>query len=75
MPGFTYYGMTKAALDHYTRCLAVEYGAKGVRVNSVKYSFLQVLIGTGFLFLFIISLVALAPLKQTSLMRWVLHQI
>lgn len=35
LPIFAYYGMTKAAMDHYTRCLAVELGPKGVRVNSV----------------------------------------
>jgi len=33
---FTFYGMCKAAMDHYTRCLAVELGPKGVRVNSVN---------------------------------------
>lgn len=36
LPIFAYYGMAKAAMDHYTRCLAVELGPKGVRVNSVK---------------------------------------
>uniref|UniRef100_A0A914XBH4 Uncharacterized protein n=1 Tax=Plectus sambesii TaxID=2011161 RepID=A0A914XBH4_9BILA len=35
-PTSVYYGMTKAALDHYVRCLAVEYGQQGVRVNSVN---------------------------------------
>jgi NAD(P)-dependent dehydrogenase (short-subunit alcohol dehydrogenase family) len=33
---FTYYGMSKAAMDHFTRCLAVELGPKGVRVHSVN---------------------------------------
>lgn len=36
LPTFTFYCMSKAALDHFTRCLAVELGPKGVRVNSVK---------------------------------------
>jgi len=35
-PVFTYYNMTKIAVDHYTRCLAVELGPQGVRVNSVQ---------------------------------------
>jgi len=34
--GYGYYCMSKAALDHFTRCLAVELGPKGVRVNSVN---------------------------------------
>jgi len=33
---FTFYGMSKAAMDHFTRCLAVELGPKGIRVNSVN---------------------------------------
>jgi len=35
-PMMTYYCMSKAALDHFTRCLAVDLGPKGVRVNSVN---------------------------------------
>ena len=31
-----FYAMTKAALDQYTRCLALEVGGAGVRVNAVK---------------------------------------
>jgi len=34
--GGTFYCMAKAALDHFSRCLAVELGPKGVRVNSVN---------------------------------------
>lgn len=30
------YGMSKAALDHFTRCLALELAPLGVRVNSVN---------------------------------------
>jgi len=31
-----FYGCSKAALDHFTKCLAIELGPKGVRVNSVN---------------------------------------
>jgi len=33
---FTFYSMSKAALDHFSRCLAVDLGPKGVRVNSLN---------------------------------------
>jgi len=36
VPVFTFYNMAKIAVDHYTRCLAVELGPQGVRVNSVQ---------------------------------------
>jgi len=32
----SFYGMTKATLDHFTKCLALDLGPKGVRVNSVN---------------------------------------
>jgi NAD(P)-dependent dehydrogenase (short-subunit alcohol dehydrogenase family) len=35
-PIFTYYAMSKIALDHYTRCMAVELGPQGVRVNTIN---------------------------------------
>ncbi|CAD5206197.1 unnamed protein product [Bursaphelenchus okinawaensis] len=35
-PGVTYYCMSKAALDQFTKCLALEVAPKGVRVNSVN---------------------------------------
>jgi len=31
-----FYACSKAALDHFTKCLAIELGPKGVRVNSVN---------------------------------------
>jgi len=36
MPNFVFYCMSKVALDHFTRCLAVELGPKGVRVNCIN---------------------------------------
>jgi len=36
MPAFTFYCMAKISVDHFTRCLAVELGPKGVRVNCVN---------------------------------------
>jgi len=35
-PMFAYYCMAKISVDHYTRCLAVDLGPKGVRVNCVN---------------------------------------
>jgi len=35
LPNRLAYGTTKAALDHLTRCLAVEWGRDGIRVNGV----------------------------------------
>jgi len=35
----TFYCVTKAALDHFTKCLALELGPKGVRVNAVSPSY------------------------------------
>lgn len=35
-PGFTVYCMSKAALDQFTKCIALELAPKGVRVNSVN---------------------------------------
>jgi len=35
-PEFLFYAMSKAALDHFTRCLAVDLGPKGVRVNGIN---------------------------------------
>jgi len=34
--GFCIYGMTKCALNHYTKCMAQELGPHGVRVNSIN---------------------------------------
>ncbi|XP_055302833.1 uncharacterized oxidoreductase TM_0325-like [Sitodiplosis mosellana] len=35
-PGSIVYCISKAALDHFTRCLALELASKGVRVNSIN---------------------------------------
>jgi len=37
-PMFFFYSCSKAALDHFTKCLALELGPQGVRVNSVNPS-------------------------------------
>ncbi|CAG5132885.1 unnamed protein product [Candidula unifasciata] len=34
------YSISKAAVDHLTRCLAVDLGSKGIRVNSVNPGFI-----------------------------------
>ncbi|KAH7701150.1 hypothetical protein AAVH_31722 [Aphelenchoides avenae] len=36
LPHAVYYACTKAALDQYTRHCALQYGAKGIRVNSIN---------------------------------------
>lgn len=35
-PGLTVYSISKAAVDHFTRCCAMELADKGVRVNSIN---------------------------------------
>ncbi|BFZ09337.1 hypothetical protein BsWGS_12376 [Bradybaena similaris] len=39
VPSFTIALLSKVALDHLTKCLAVDLGAKGIRVNSVNPGF------------------------------------
>ncbi|WP_199422271.1 SDR family NAD(P)-dependent oxidoreductase [Actinotalea solisilvae] len=41
LPGETVYCMTKAAVAHLTRCLAVEWGAYGITVNNVAPTFIR----------------------------------
>jgi L-xylulose reductase len=36
LPGHTSYCVSKAALDHLTRMMALELGPKGIRINSVN---------------------------------------
>lgn len=39
LPGVSVYCMTKAAIAHLTKCLAVEWGPRGIRVNAVAPTF------------------------------------
>jgi len=45
-PLFTYYCMTKAALDMFTKCLALELAPQGVRVNSMNPGFVATALRT-----------------------------
>ena len=40
LPGEAIYCMTKAAISHLTKCLAVEWGAYGITVNAVAPTFI-----------------------------------
>lgn len=40
----TAYSMSKAAIDHFTRCAAVELAPKGIRVNAVRPGVIRTLI-------------------------------
>src|SRR4030095_10348263 len=40
LPGEAVYCMTKAAINHLTRCLAVEWAPHGINVNSVAPTFI-----------------------------------
>jgi NAD(P)-dependent dehydrogenase (short-subunit alcohol dehydrogenase family) len=41
LPGEAVYCMTKAAVSHLTRCLAVEWGRHGIAVNAVAPTFIR----------------------------------
>src|SRR5688500_5681775 len=41
LPGESVYCMTKAAIAHLTRCLAVEWGQHGINVNCVAPTFIR----------------------------------
>ncbi len=41
LPGESIYCMTKAAISHLTRCLAVEWGRYGITVNAVAPTFIE----------------------------------
>jgi NAD(P)-dependent dehydrogenase (short-subunit alcohol dehydrogenase family) len=41
LPGESVYCMTKAGIAHLTRCLAVEWGSRGVTVNAVAPTFIE----------------------------------
>src|SRR4029079_5576609 len=40
LPGESVYCMTKAAIAHLTKCLAVEWGPHGITVNAVAPTFI-----------------------------------
>jgi NAD(P)-dependent dehydrogenase (short-subunit alcohol dehydrogenase family) len=40
LPGESVYCMTKAAISHLTKCLAVEWGPHGITVNAVAPTFI-----------------------------------
>jgi len=40
LPGESVYCMTKAAISHLTKCLAVEWGKHGINVNAVAPTFI-----------------------------------
>jgi NAD(P)-dependent dehydrogenase (short-subunit alcohol dehydrogenase family) len=40
LPGESVYCMTKAAISHLTKCLAVEWGPRGITVNAVAPTFI-----------------------------------
>ena len=41
LPGESIYCMTKAAISHLTKCLAVEWGSRGITVNCVAPTFIE----------------------------------
>jgi NAD(P)-dependent dehydrogenase (short-subunit alcohol dehydrogenase family) len=41
LPSESVYGMTKAAIAHLTKCLAVEWGVHGITVNAVAPTFIR----------------------------------
>jgi len=41
LPGESVYCMTKAAISHLTKCLAVEWGKHGITVNAVAPTFIE----------------------------------
>ncbi len=41
LPGESVYGMTKAAIAHLTKCLAVEWAPYGINVNAVAPTFIR----------------------------------
>ncbi|BFZ09318.1 hypothetical protein BsWGS_12357 [Bradybaena similaris] len=43
-PDATTYSLSKVAIDHLTRCLAVDLGSKGIRANSVSPGYFPTLI-------------------------------
>jgi hypothetical protein len=42
------YCMSKSALSMFTKCLALELGPKGVRVNAIKYIIHEILMSYEF---------------------------
>ncbi|MFV3077309.1 SDR family NAD(P)-dependent oxidoreductase [Niveispirillum fermenti] len=49
MPQLTAYGMTKAAVIHMTRCLAVEWARQGISVNAICPGYVETELNADFL--------------------------
>jgi NAD(P)-dependent dehydrogenase (short-subunit alcohol dehydrogenase family) len=49
MPQLTAYGMSKAAIIHMTRCLAVEWARFGISVNAICPGYVQTELNADFL--------------------------
>lgn len=58
------YGTVKAALEHATRALAVEWGPRGIRVNSVAPGFVETAMTEVYLAAYGAAVVGLTPLRQ-----------
>ncbi|CAG5130844.1 unnamed protein product, partial [Candidula unifasciata] len=66
MPFGAVYSMSKVALDHLTRCLAVDLGQKGIRVNGVNPGYIPTRIFPSWSVRFLTSLKATTTTTTTT---------